>query len=151
MEPFMAMILKRPVHPTEQPSDTERHGRSGVRLSLNCVPQPTVKRRRGLPGCVSGLAVEILRSAGCLVDHALSFCPDVAGGATDALLHFPADVAGCSFETILIHGRPPSGGTRGVHERSRAADKQTVASDCAMTIVKTTMVDMSFDMRLMTR
>jgi hypothetical protein len=67
-------------------------------------------------------------------------------------LHFPADVAGRSFEPILIHGQPPSRGTRGCHERSRAAaDKRVATSACAMTAVKTIIVDMSFDVQPMTR
>src|SRR5437763_4634612 len=132
--------LKRPAHSTEQPSDTERYDRGGIGLSFDCVSQPVIKCCCGLSGDISSLAAEILRSTSRLVYYAFSFCLYVTRGATDVLLHLAADVARCSFNTILIHGDSPAHGTRGLYECSCATRKPTRTVDLRMTIST-----MSFD------
>ena len=82
---------------TEQPADSQRDDGSCVRLSFNAVPQPGIECSRSLSSDISCLTVNILCSAGRLVQEAFGLCLCVAGGTTNSFLNLAAEVSGCSL------------------------------------------------------
>ena len=91
------MRLKRSVHPTEQPADSQRDDGSCVGLSFNAVPQPGIECGRSLSGDISCLTVNILCGAGRLVQEAFGSYFGITGGATDLFLNLAAEVSSRSL------------------------------------------------------
>jgi hypothetical protein len=85
---------ERPVHPAEEPADAERGNRRCIGLGLDRGAEPLVEVRSRIARGVRGLAVEVLRGPGRLVEFSPNLRFHVARDAAGAFFHLAAEVSG---------------------------------------------------------
>jgi hypothetical protein len=84
---------ERPVHSAKQPADAESHERSRVWLGLDGVAKPLVERDGCLTRGIRCLAVQVLRSAGGLVEPPFDLSSYVSSRASDSFLDLAAQIS----------------------------------------------------------
>lgn len=87
----------------QEPPNTDRNEGSGVRLRLNLVPEPFVKRRGCVTGRVGRLAVEVLRCAGSLIYDSIDLAFGIARKTPKAFFDLAAEVFGSACYSVFIH------------------------------------------------
>jgi hypothetical protein len=87
----------------QEPTDTDRNQCSGVRLRLDLIADPFVKRQSRFTGRVGRLPVEILRCAGRLVCESLDLAFGIARNTTKAFFDLAADISGSTRYSVFIH------------------------------------------------
>jgi hypothetical protein len=92
------------MHSTEEPADAESNGGSGIGLGFNGRAKPLFKPGRSVAGGVGSLAVQVLRSAGCLIEPTSNLSFGIAHKGARTFFNLAANVFVRARYAILIHG-----------------------------------------------